>query len=178
MDTPLIITQLGTVIGAALDFVEVHYGFGRPSWYLTDHQLREFLKYTYGEWIQTFASLMWTKISICLFLMRIPVSKTYIRPLQAGVVILVVSNVILTLLWILQCSPVSAAWDLERKKHSRCFSRGQLLRIIMAQASKRRRLALGSVEADIKHSHFSRLRLHVRLIPCSDSKKAPDKPPH
>ena len=133
----LTVEQLGTIIGAALDFVEVHYGFGRPSWYLSDHQLREFLKYTYGEWIQTFASLMWTKISICLFLMRIPVSKTYIRPLQAGVVILVISNVILTLLWIIQCSPISAAWDLELKKHSKCFTKGQLQRIIIAQAGKK-----------------------------------------
>ncbi|KAL8782218.1 MAG: hypothetical protein Q9213_005584 [Squamulea squamosa] len=133
-DITIVLAILGTIIGASLDFVEVHYGFGRPAWYLTDHQIREFLKYTYGEWIQTFASLMWTKISICLFLMRIPVSKAYIRPLQAGVVILVVSNVILTLLWILQCSPVSAAWDLELKKRSKCFSKGQLQRVIIAQA--------------------------------------------
>ncbi|KAI4279800.1 MAG: hypothetical protein L6R38_004951 [Xanthoria sp. 2 TBL-2021] len=67
--------------------------------------------------------------------MRIPVSKAYIRPLQAGIVILVVSNVILTLLWILQCTPVSAARDLQLKERSKCFSRGQLQRVIFAQAS-------------------------------------------
>ncbi|KAL9000517.1 MAG: hypothetical protein Q9169_000810 [Polycauliona sp. 2 TL-2023] len=122
-------------MGAAVVFVQVHYGFGRPAWYLTDHQVREFLKYNYGEWIQTFATLMWTKISICLFLMRIPVSKAYLRPLQAGIIILVVSNVILTLLWILQCTPIPAAWDLELKEQSKCFTRGQLQRIIFAQAS-------------------------------------------
>lgn len=136
--------QFGTIIGAALCSVEVHYGFGRPAWYLTDHQIREYLKYTYGEWIQTFASLMWTKVSICLFLMRIPVSKAYIRPLQAGVVILVVSNVILTLLWILQCTPIAAAWNLELKGRSQCFSRGQLQRIIIAQASEQLRIVIRS----------------------------------
>ncbi|KAL8954733.1 MAG: hypothetical protein Q9183_006959, partial [Haloplaca sp. 2 TL-2023] len=133
-DITIVLAILGTIIGAGLVGVEVHYGFGRPAYYLTDHELRVFLKYTYGEWIQTFASLMWTKISICLFLMRIPVSKAYIRPLQAGVVILVVSNVILTLLWVLQCTPISAVWDLDLKERSKCFSRGQLLRIIFAQA--------------------------------------------
>ncbi|KAL8640208.1 MAG: hypothetical protein Q9228_002841 [Teloschistes exilis] len=151
--------QLGTIIGAALDFVEVHFGFGRPSWYLTDHQIREFLKYTYGEWIQTFASLMWTKISICLFLMRIPVSKAYIRPLQAGIVILVVSNVVLTLLWILQCSPIAAAWDLDLKKDSKCFSKGQLQRIIIAQA-------IISVTSDFAFAAFPILilrKLQMRL---------------
>ncbi|KAL8693583.1 MAG: hypothetical protein Q9218_001625 [Villophora microphyllina] len=158
-DITIVFAILGTIIGAALDFVEIHYGFGRPSWYLTDHQLREFLKYTYGEWIQTFATLMWTKISICLFLMRIPVSKTYIRPLQAGIVILVVSNVILTLLWILQCSPIPAAWDLELKKHSKCFSKGQLQRIIMAQA-------IFSVVSDFAFAAFPILilrKLQMRL---------------
>lgn len=59
----------------------VHYGLGRSDHYLTTWQIVEFRKYTFGEWIQTFATLMWTKISICLFLMRIPISKALIRPL-------------------------------------------------------------------------------------------------
>ena len=29
-----------------------HYGFGRPAYYLTEHQFQEFMKYTYGEWLQ------------------------------------------------------------------------------------------------------------------------------
>ncbi|KAL8673610.1 MAG: hypothetical protein Q9168_001965 [Polycauliona sp. 1 TL-2023] len=135
-DITMVFAIFGTVVGAAMVFVQVHYGFGRPAYYLTDHQIREFLKYNYGEWIQTFATLMWTKISICLFLMRIPVSKAYIRPLQAGIVILVASNVILTLLWVLQCTPIPAAWDLDLQERSKCFSRGQLQRIIFAQASE------------------------------------------
>ena len=30
----------------------IAYGFGRPSYYLTDHQFQEFMKYSYGEWLQ------------------------------------------------------------------------------------------------------------------------------
>ena len=125
-------TQLGTVIGGGLDFVEIHYGFGRPEFYLTQHQIREYRKYAYGEWIQTFATLMFTKISICLFLIRIPTAKSLIRPLQAAVVILVVTNIIFTVLWIVQCRPLEGAWVKEVK--ATCFGRGQLLRVIMAQA--------------------------------------------
>ena len=77
---------------------------------------------------------MWTKVSICLFLLRIPVSKVLIRPLQGAVIFLVVSNVILTLLWILQCQPIDAAWN--TFVTGKCFGRGQLERIIIAQASK------------------------------------------
>lgn len=126
--------QMGNVIGAGLDSVEVHYGFGRGQYYLTTWQLIEFKKYTYGEWIQTFATLMWTKVSICLFLMRIPATRALIRPLQAAVAILLVSNVVLTILWIVQCRPIDAAWN--SFIQGSCFTRGQLQRIIIAQASR------------------------------------------
>lgn len=118
----------------ALDFVEVHYGYGRHKYYLTPHQLQEFLKYTWGEWIQTFATLMWTKVSMCLFLIRIPVQKWLVRPLQVALVILIVSNVILTILWIVQCRPVAAAWI--TSFHGECFSKDQLRSIVFAQASE------------------------------------------
>ena len=130
----LIRDQTGNIIGACLDFVEVHYGFGRSQDFLSKWQLIEFRKYTYGEWIQTFATLMWTKISICLFLLRIPVTKVLIRPLQAAVIFLLVSNLILTILWIVQCRPIDAAWDTDIKGH--CFTKGQLERIIISQASE------------------------------------------
>ena len=113
--------------------MEVHYGFGRPDQYLTKWQTIEYRKYTFGEWIQTFATLMWTKISICLFLMRIPANKALIRPLQGAVVFSASSNIILTILWIVQCRPVAKAWhdDIDGS----CFSKGQQERIIISQAS-------------------------------------------
>lgn len=136
MKRGLINHQFGTIIGTSLDFVEVHYGLGRPGYYLTQHQLHEYQKYTYGEWTQTFITLTLTKISICLFLMRIPITKSLIRPLQAAIVILVVSFLTLTLLWIFQCQPVSAAWSRDTIPDAKCFSRGMLLRIIISQAGK------------------------------------------
>lgn len=114
--------------------VEVHYGFGRPEYYLTKWQMIEFRKYAYGEWIQTFATLTWTKVSICLFLIRIPATKALIRPLQASIAFLLLSNVVLTVLWIVQCRPVDAAWDSDVQGN--CFGRGQLERIIISQASR------------------------------------------
>lgn len=52
---------------------------------------------------------------------RIPVTKALKRPLQMMVVLLIVSNLILMLLWILQCLPVSAVWDKEKRKAAKCF---------------------------------------------------------
>ena len=32
--------------------VQIKYGFERPAYYLTEHQFQEFMKYSYGEWLQ------------------------------------------------------------------------------------------------------------------------------
>ena len=128
--------KIGTVVGTGLDFPEVHYGFGRHEYYITEHQYQEFRKYTYGEWIQTFFTLMFTKVSICLMLLRIVIARNIVRPIQGLIVFLVVSNIVLSLLWILQCNPVDAAWDATKRQDGSCFSTGQLQRIIMSQASR------------------------------------------
>ena len=122
------------MIGSGLDFAEIGYGFGRHQYFISQHQFQEYLKYSYGEWIQTFATLTWTKISISIFLLRIPVSKLFIRPLQAAIVILVVTNIVITLLWIFQCRPIHKVWNGDIP--GQCFSLGQLQRIIISQASK------------------------------------------
>ncbi len=131
-DYTILCATLGIIIGCGLVVVQIHYGLGRHKFYLTQWQYIEFEKYSYGEWIQTFQTLMFTKISICFFLLRIPVEKRFIRPIQATIAILVVSNIILTLLWILQCNPVSRAWNTQIP--GTCFTNAQLQRIIISQA--------------------------------------------
>ena len=131
-DYTILMAGLGEIIGAGLVIVQVHYGLGRHKYSLTKWQYIEFSKYSYGEWIQSFQTLMFTKISICFFLLRIPVEKHLIRPIQGAIVFLVVTNIILTLLWIFQCNPIASTWD--KQIPGRCFTDAQLQRIIMAQA--------------------------------------------
>ncbi|KAL9608801.1 MAG: hypothetical protein Q9167_006374 [Letrouitia subvulpina] len=130
--------QLGTIIGAALNFVEVHHGFGRHARSLSAHDLMIFRKYAYGEWIQTFATLMWTKVSICLFLLRIPTpaARRLKRPLQCAVAFLILSNTVITTVWIMQCQPLSAAWDNDRVvgERGRCMGQEELEELVLAQA--------------------------------------------
>ncbi|KAG6986669.1 hypothetical protein G7Y79_00074g098660 [Physcia stellaris] len=129
-DFTIILAVVGNTIGAGLDFVETSNGFGRHQQFLSPHQLLEFRKYTYGEWIQTFATLMWTKVSICLFLMRIPRIKALRRTLQWAVAFLLFSNTILTTAWIMQCQPLHAAWD----DQGTCMSREALQKVVLVQA--------------------------------------------
>ena len=114
----------------------MHYGFGRHQYYLTDYQFQEFKRYTFGEWIQTFITLMFTKVSICLLLRRISTNKFIRKSMLWLMVSLILSTAALCLCWILQCVPVDAAWNLTKQPHARCMSKGQLQRIIIAQASK------------------------------------------
>ncbi|KAL8896397.1 MAG: hypothetical protein Q9207_007723 [Kuettlingeria erythrocarpa] len=123
---------IGIIIGCGLVVVQVHYGFGRHKFYLTDWQFIEFTKYAYGELIQTFQTLMFNQLSICFLLIRIPVEKHFIRPIQGAIIFLVVTNVILTLLWIFQCNPIAGSWN--KMTPATCFTDAQLQRIIISQA--------------------------------------------
>ena len=113
--------------------VEIRYGFGRHKSDLPQEEYLEFLRYSYGEWIQTFAVLMFTKISICFFLLRIVISKAFIQFLRALIATLALSNIGLTILWILQCRPVYLAWVTPEIPLS-CLSETELQKIILAQA--------------------------------------------
>ncbi|KAL8669693.1 MAG: hypothetical protein Q9168_005722 [Polycauliona sp. 1 TL-2023] len=131
-DYTIVAACLGHVVALGLIITQLHYGFGRHRYYLTERQYTRFLKYSYGEWIQTFQTLMFTKISICLLLLRIPVDKHLKRPLQGSIAFLIVTNIVLTLLWIFQCNPVAGSWD--KKNPAKCFTDAQLQRIIISQA--------------------------------------------
>ncbi|KAL2045224.1 hypothetical protein N7G274_002307 [Stereocaulon virgatum] len=129
------LTLLGIIIGAGLDITRTHYGFGRHQYYLSNHQFQEFEKYSFGNWIQTFSTLMFTKVSICLLLLRFAPSKRVIRPIQGLIAFLVASNVIFTMFWILQCTPPSAAWNVANGEKAQCFTLSQIERIIIIQAA-------------------------------------------
>ncbi|KAL8826923.1 MAG: hypothetical protein Q9191_003497, partial [Dirinaria sp. TL-2023a] len=131
-DYTILFAAFGVIIGAALVIVQVHYGFGRHKGELSQWQYSEFQKFSYGEWIQTFQTLMFTKVSICFFLLRIPVERYLLRPIQAAIIALIVSNVVLTLLWIFQCNPIDSTWNKNIAGH--CFTDAQLQRIIISQA--------------------------------------------
>lgn len=139
-------TKLGSLIGAGLVVPEIRDGFGRHWQYLTTAQRQEFMRYTFGEWIQTFFTLMITKVSVCLLLLRISPNIHIIRPIQCLVAFLILSNIVLSLVWIFQCIPVHEVWNCDsrettyckRPTRAKCFSQGQVQRVIISQASKLR----------------------------------------
>ena len=172
----LTLTKLGTIVGTGLDFPEARNGFGRHQYYLSDHQVQEFKKYTYGEWIQTFFTLMFTKVSVCLLLLRISPGVCIVRPIQGLVIFLVMSNTILSLLWILQCIPIDGAWDFAKRQNANCFSNKQLSSIIMSQASECSALRFLFHITLISHpfSHIHSFGFHPGRLPHHHSSSGPD----
>lgn len=131
-DYTIVCAAIGKIVGCGLLIVRVHYGFGRHKVYLIQWQVIEGSKYSYGEWIQGFQTLMLHKISICFLLLRIPIEKHFIRPVQGAIVFLIVINLVLTLLWIFQCNPIAGSWN--KMTPAICFTDAQLLQIMLAQA--------------------------------------------
>ena len=131
-DYTILLAMAGHIVGWVLVLCEIHYGFGLHREFISTSSYTAFVKYSYLEWIQTFQTLMFNKLSICLFLLRLPVKTWLIRPLQASIGILIVSNVILTFVWIFQCVPVQAIW--EDSELDTCMTNAQLQRIIISQA--------------------------------------------
>ncbi|KAF2233432.1 hypothetical protein EV356DRAFT_568080 [Viridothelium virens] len=131
-DYTIVLATCGHIIGMALVICELQYGFGLHRQYISPADFSIFQKYSYVEWIQTFQTLMFNKLSVCFFLLRLPVDTRLIRPIQWTIGALIISNAVLTFLWIFQCWPVPAAWI--TSKPATCFTFAQLQRIIISQA--------------------------------------------
>ena len=143
-----------------MNIPQFQLGFGHHRYYINDEAYVKFTYYSFGRWIQTFSTLMFTKVSICLFLLHIPVTKALRRPLQAAIVILIVSNVALTLMWILQCNPVNAAWN--PNVHGKCLSKTTMLHVELTQGGKSSKTEFALVCLQ----HFSHIS-HLRFCSCS-----------
>ena len=125
-------SQAGVLVGAGLNFVMVYdYGLGRHQYYLDPQTFQHFRKYQYGQWVQFIWTVTATQMSVCLLLIRFRISRQLQKPLWYMLGIILLSNLILVLLWIFQCTPVRLTW--RRTREGRCFSDSQIQGIILAQ---------------------------------------------
>ena len=123
-----------TVIGAGLITAEViGGGLGRHGYYLQPSQLRLFTALGWGDWIQTFITLMFTKISICLFLLRIVDGRKIRMGIYSLIGCLVLFTTIFTCLFLGICRPLKAHWNIGME--GVCLSDKMIENIVMAQGS-------------------------------------------
>lgn len=115
---------------------EVSNGLGRHKFYLEPGGYQKFLKYDYLDWAQVFATLALSKISICLFLLRLSSFRRLRFWLYALIIFLIVSHVPLFFLIVFQCSPIRKYWANPLEGPGSCFSKATVETIIIVQGGE------------------------------------------
>ncbi|KAI4228422.1 MAG: hypothetical protein LQ349_006553 [Xanthoria aureola] len=119
-------------MGAGLITAEVIAGgLGRHSYYLQPSQRRLFAAIGWSDWIQTFITLMFTKISIALFLLRIVDSRKVRMAMYALIGCLVFFTTIFVCLFLGVCRPLKAYWN--TGMDAVCLSDNVFKNIVIAQ---------------------------------------------
>ncbi|KAL8856669.1 MAG: hypothetical protein Q9178_006736 [Gyalolechia marmorata] len=133
-DYHMIIGQFVNLVGLGLVTAQVFNGLGRHMYYLQPDQRRRFHLISWLDWMQTFIAIMFTKISICYFLLRIKNDKSN----KIFMYSLIGANVLVTalscFLFLGICRPVHAYWDVGVEGN--CFSKRQIQAIVAAQGGR------------------------------------------
>lgn len=100
-------------------------------YYLTADQRRRFAIIGWLDWMQTFITITFCKISICIFLLRIKNTRWNVRFMHALIAANVVFTVVVVGLFVGICSPPAAYWTIGLD--GRCFSNERVMAIVLSQ---------------------------------------------
>ncbi|KAL8785824.1 MAG: hypothetical protein Q9213_003131 [Squamulea squamosa] len=132
-DYHMIIGQIINLIGLGFVTAEVFNGLGRHMYYLQPEERRRFHIIGWLDWMQTFIAIMFTKISICFFLLRIKNDKSN----KTFMYSLIGANILVTavscFLFLGICRPLRAYWDVGVE--GKCLSKRQLMAVVASQGS-------------------------------------------
>ena len=110
-------------------------GLGRHSFFLTFNQKRNFHALSWADWVQTIVTLALTKVSICLFLLRIVDGRPFKLALYGLIAFLSLFSAVSLFLFIGVCRPLKAYWNVN-VEGAKCLSDEQVMHIVLAQGSK------------------------------------------
>ncbi|KAL8663466.1 MAG: hypothetical protein Q9168_008094 [Polycauliona sp. 1 TL-2023] len=133
-DGHIVIAMITTTFGGGLITASVIAGgLGRHGYYLEERQLRHFTIFGWADWVQTFVTLMFTKTSICLFLLRIVDNKRTRMAIYFLIGCLVTLTIVTASFFFVVCRPLSAYWTPGKEGH--CLSNKTIENVIIAQGA-------------------------------------------
>ncbi|KAI4253705.1 MAG: hypothetical protein L6R42_007481 [Xanthoria sp. 1 TBL-2021] len=132
-DATILLAQAITAVGKGFVVTEVTYGLGQHRSRLSARQYRTYLKYDFLDWAQFFIALLVTKISICLFLLRLSQFDRLRNVLYGLIWLLVTTHIPLFFIYVLQCDPVRKAWD--KEADGKCMSMDIVQNVVTAQGA-------------------------------------------
>ena len=112
--------------------VQIANGLGQYEHNLSPTTLKTYLKYDYLDWCQVFVTLATSKISICLFLLRLSVANKWRIILHLLIAFITLTHIPLLVLFMAQCQPINAYWDTSIP-NGHCWSKDTVEIIIIAQ---------------------------------------------
>ena len=133
-DYHMFIAQFVNLVGLGFVTAEVCDGLGRHMYYLTATQRRRFQIIGWLDWMQTFVCIMFCKISVALFLLRIKNTKANKRAMYTFIGCNVLLTSIICFLFLGMCRPLRAYWDVG--VDGVCFSTHQVEGMVIAQGGK------------------------------------------
>lgn len=113
----LIGPQIATALSVASNLEGLKYGNGRHAYYLTPTDLVKVVKLDIFDEFMVILITCLTKVSICLFVLRILTKKNLIRFIYALIISLFVVNGATLIVLLAQCRPLEALWNPEIKGH-------------------------------------------------------------
>ncbi|KAH8667439.1 hypothetical protein BGZ60DRAFT_377245 [Tricladium varicosporioides] len=104
----------------------IHYGLGRHNTSMEQNDEIQALKYQALATLTYIADMMFIKLSIAIFLLRIAVQQRYIWILKISMAVVTVWTVAIFFYVLFQCQPVQAQWDV-RIKDAHCTTGGSFV---------------------------------------------------
>lgn len=110
-DLTIAISTILLLIQMVFNGLQYHSGFGRHIYYLSKSQMEENLKWSYMTEFFIFIILCMTKVSVCLFILRMKKTEwleCFLYCLLAG---LVATTIPCEIVVVAQCQPIHGFWD-------------------------------------------------------------------
>lgn len=128
-------TQLFSIVGFGLTVAKVNSGYGRHLYYLTPGQTSFALKMENIATPFLILSTMFTKISFCLFLLRIFMNnRVWKRAIYIIIALIAATNISSAIIVLPQCKPAAKLWNPNIK--GTCWPRETQIGIAYYQGGK------------------------------------------
>ncbi|KAF8860571.1 hypothetical protein BDZ45DRAFT_724503 [Acephala macrosclerotiorum] len=120
-DWLMVISQVVFTFSCSCILRGVHYGIGRHNGALSIPNQIESLKYQAFATLSYIANMMFIKLSIAIFLLRIAIQRPYIWILRISMVVVAIWSIAIFIYELFQCIPIAAQWDFTIK-NAKCES--------------------------------------------------------
>lgn len=128
----MIITMISNLVGLGFVTREVEDGLGRHMYYITSIAKENFGVIGWLDWMQTFITICFCKISICLFLLRIMNTRKNCYCMYSLIACNVIVTIVIVACFIAICDPPNGYWIVGKGE---CHNRTYEMSLVISQGS-------------------------------------------